>query len=257
MSNTSVVYLLWAPLGSGHVKRFIEAYQTLNAGADHELVIAACGGGEDVPLEPLLELFDPLRPHVERFVGRRIDLRTYRETVDSRPDSEMFLFMNSFSRPLAANWLRYVVDTLQQDDVGPVGPVGSYESFVANRRKPFGVWHLARHPLFPNPHIRTSCFALTRESIEMVTWPDIRTKAQAWRFECGRKNLTRQLKAFGRRPLVVGRDGNTYEADQWYESDTFRAGGQRNLLIGDLRTDDYENADLEGRALLSRLAWRR
>ena len=55
--------------------------------------------------------------------------------------------------------------------------------------------------------------------------------------------------------MVVGRDGRSYERDRWRESATFRSGGQRNLLIADNRTAQYEQADPAFKRRLEQMAW--
>ena len=54
---------------------------------------------------------------------------------------------------------------------------------------------------------------------------------------------------------VVGRDGVAYPSERWRESATFRSGGQRNLLIADNRTFQYEQADPAFKNTLERMAW--
>lgn len=254
--GVKVVYLLWAPLGAGVVERLAEHLRQHPAGLDHELVVAACGHSDDAPLEPVLEPLSGLEHRLEVFDGPRIDLRTYREAVDRLADGDRFQFMNSYCRPLAGDWLAKLLAPLDDSSVGVTGPAGSYESIVTNMPKPFGWRYLPQFKPFPNPHIRTSCFAMTRASIEGLDWPDVQTKRDAWRFEAGRRGLTAQLQDQGLRPVVVGRDGTRYEVEDWPASRTFRTGEQENLLVADLRADDYIAADESERSRLGRYAWR-
>lgn len=252
-----VVYLLWAPLGAGRIETFLEAYQAHRSGHDHELVVAACGASGQAPLEPLLKLFEPFEHTVEHFEGPRQDLMTYREVVDRRLEAEEFVFMNSYARPLADDWLHMMLECLRLPGVGIVGPNGSWESPSGWKRSGWKASYLFFFfPIFPNPHIRTSVFAMRREGVEAIRWPRrITNKRMAWALEHSRWSFTHQLQRKGMRPLVVGRDGKRYEIDQWEASGTFRHGDQENLLIADLRTDDYEEAGQEHRDWLKWIAW--
>jgi hypothetical protein len=67
--------------------------------------------------------------------------------------------------------------------------------------------------------------------------------------------MTRQLLNNGLEPLIVGQDGRGYSVGEWYESRTFRSGGQSNLLISDNHTRYYAAADSEQRRFVAGLAW--
>ncbi|MBJ7347979.1 MAG: hypothetical protein JHC87_05345 [Thermoleophilaceae bacterium] len=255
--NISVVYLLWAPHGPSHVQRFAAAYQRHSAGISHNLVVAACGATDDDDLAAVLVPLASLAPQVEVFDGPRIDLQTYQEAVHRLPATDCFVFMNSYCEPLANGWVKLLADAAADDDVGIVGPGGSFESFSSSAPFPLGLLYLPAYSRFPNPHVRTSCFALSRSSIELVKWPVVTKKAQAHKLESGRNSISRQLQKLGRRPLVVGANGQRYEQSQWRDSQTFRSGQQQNLLVADLRSRDFDEADTERREYLARIAWER
>lgn len=256
MTNKPVfTYLLWAPMGPEYVARFAEAYRSMPAGIDHELVIAACPGAEAVPLGPLLEPLEGIEYSLEVFEGERIDLQTYRELIAMRPDTEEFVFGNSYVRPLAPDWLEKLVAALRTPGVGLAGPSGSYESLVRELSWPLSWVFTTRHPRFPNPHIRTSCFAINRAGVDAAPWGKVGSKLAAYRVEGGRGSLTRKVLKAGLEAVVVSRDGKLHRIPDWRESATFRSGAQRQLLIADLRTDDYEHADAKQRAALEDSAW--
>jgi hypothetical protein len=255
MARPVFEYLLWAPLGEAPVRAFADAYRANDPGIEHELVVAACGATSEHPLEPLLKILEPLGASIELFEGPRIDLRTHRELVDRRPQAEEFVFANSYARPLAPGWLKLVIEALREPAVGIVGAGGTFETRVMTTKHHLGFLFLPTNRRFPNPHIRTSCFAMTRDAIESINWRDVRTKSDAWSLESGRRGISAQLERQGLRSLVVGRDGRTFESSAWRESATFRASEGRNLLIADLRTDDYANADPAERARLETAAW--
>jgi hypothetical protein len=198
--------------------------------------------------------FDGVAYEVERFDGARIDLRTYRELIDRRGEARFYL-LNSYCEVLADNWLAMWKAVLERPQVGIVGPGGSYESFVHGWAALLRPWRLLRFGRYPSPHIRTSCFAIERTTVDRIEWPNITKKEMAWAFESGRKSLTAQVRALGLEAIVIGRDGEGYALDRWHESATFRSGGQRNLLIADKRSRDYDDADEQRRAFLAKLAW--
>jgi hypothetical protein len=251
-----LTYLLWAPLGRDRTEAFAAAYREHAAGIDHELVVAASGHGPGAPLEPLLESFAQIEHTLELFEGPRTDLMTYRELVDRRPQGEEFVFVNSYARPLGPGWLRILVDALREPGVGIAGVGGSFETPAATKPPLVRLAYLPLFPRFPDPHIRTAVFALTRSSIELLRWPRrITSKRPSYLLEGGRRSITRQLQAHGLRPVIAGRDGRLYDIPDWPASATFRSGDQENLLVADLRSDDYAAADAEQRAQLGRYAW--
>ena len=110
------------------------------------------------------------------------------------------------------------------------------------------------HP-YPNHHIRTTAFMLSRETMLNV-WPSsILTKKSAYLFENGKHSLTRRVMQMGLKVLVTGRDGQAYEMNSWHASNTFRQSRQENLLVADNQTLQYERADYEQRTQLARLSW--
>ncbi len=110
-------------------------------------------------------------------------------------------------------------------------------------------------PPFPNPHLRTNGFMLARELMLELDWPLSRSKLEALALESGRRSISRQVWERGLDVRVVGRDGVAYPSERWRESATFRSGDQRNLLISDNRTLQYEQADAAFKSTLERMAW--
>jgi hypothetical protein len=110
-------------------------------------------------------------------------------------------------------------------------------------------------PMFPNYHISTNAFMLRRSLLVRVRLGSLQTKKDVYRFESGRQSLTRQVMNAGRRPLVVGKDGNAYEKEDWHKSGTFRQDDQKNLLVSDNQTEAYAESDAAQKWRLSRMAW--
>jgi hypothetical protein len=108
---------------------------------------------------------------------------------------------------------------------------------------------------YPNPHIRTNAFMIERGRFLSLRRPSFARKRGALKFESGRLSMTRQILKHGLRPVVVGRDGNVYDVPEWNSSSTFHAGAQKNLIIGDRRTQEYCVAAPELRRFLESQAW--
>ena len=207
-------------------------------------------------------------------------------------DSEHLCFVNSYSEPLAPDWLAKLYAHAVRPGIGLVGGSGSWESHyeghrpsvpvhgggpAAATRRVLGL--LRRGPglvkavtayarfkresraaarlfdPFPNHHVRTNGFMLRREVMLGLRWPAIHTKSDALAFESGRDGLTRQLEARGLAALVVGRDGEAFAPADWWRSGTYRCGDQHNLLIADNRTRQFDALDDATKARISASTW--
>jgi hypothetical protein len=185
-----------------------------------------------------------------------LDLTAYRHAAE-QIDARLLCFLNSYSRPLVDGWLSMLAAPLSRPDVGLAGTGGSCES--AYSAAPFWLRRRRRRDFdpFPNPHLRTNGFILERELMLDLDWPVADSKAAAWALESGKRSLSHQVWERELDVLVVGRDGLTYERERWHESATFRSAGQRNLLIEDNRTMQYEQADARMKRTLEQMAWGR
>lgn len=119
-----------------------------------------------------------------------------------------------------------------------------------------GIWNPARYfQPFPNYHVRTNAFMASRETLARIRLGPVFFKLSAFMFESGRNSMTNQIMRFGLRPLVVGRNGDAYEKEQWHLANTFWQGRQENLLVADNQTDAYSRAEFERKEELSKFAW--
>jgi hypothetical protein len=255
-SEIVVVHLVWAPLGAGMLAEFLSAYSAHTAGVEHRLAVIFNGFEGDG---------DPRRAEVEQLLAGVdyepltmpdpvSDLTAYRDAA-ARIDARTLCFLNSYSRPRVDRWLAMLLEPLRDSGVGLTGSGGSHESlysaapfWLRRRRKP-------DFPPFPNAHLRTNGFALSRELALSLDWPPTRSKLDAWRLESGKRSITRQVLERGLQALVVGCDGAAYPPERWPRSATFRGGDQSNLLISDNRTQEYDQADTARRRRLSAMTW--
>lgn len=239
--NTAVVHLVWFGSGLEKFKAFLESYRRYAAGRDHLLILAFRGfEGHEALLSTYLEAAGELEFHIEFLddIGR--DIFAYKTILDRlSPQIRKVLFLNSSSVFLAPGWLEIYENALATTNVGIVGATGSWE-----RR-------LKSDP-FPNTHLRTNAFFGDVSLLKKLNWggPD-----DSLAFEAGSRSLHTQVRALGLEVVVVGRDGVCYPETKWIDAGTFRAHGQRNLLIGDNRTWDYERADEVKKMWLHILGW--
>jgi hypothetical protein len=249
MPEVSVVHLVWAPLGPAALERFIASYTAQPAGLEHRLVVVFKGFAKPEDAAGHASLLDGVE-HDSMFYSRpTFDLPAYAAAVETF-DASRYCFVNSETVILATDWLRALNDALAVPGVGAVSATASYESprsIIPSRRR--------RWPRFPNPHLRTNAFMLSRELMLSANWPEIATKAEAWELESGNNGLTRHTWRRGLETRVVGRNGTPYRPHEWPSSATFRSCDQANLLVADNRTREWDEAGATGRAKLTRLAW--
>lgn len=275
MEGICVVHLVWAPLGIEPLRDFVSSYRRTPAGVDHRLIVIFNGFRREEDTRPYRALLDGLS-HETLFVSPPTqDLPTYFAAA-RKFEADYFCFLNSYSVLLAAGWLEKMHRHVVREGVGVVGATGSYESYTSNfyrLAEPFPsryslrrLYHrisqrykfsrvAANFDPFPNYHVRSNGFMLARRLMLGLRAGPLRTKTDCFKFESGKRNFTRQIIEMGLKPLVVGADGRAYEKEEWFESATFRSGGQRNLLISDNHTRLYETAAPEHQSVIREITW--
>ena len=108
---------------------------------------------------------------------------------------------------------------------------------------------------YPNPHIRTNAFMIERDRFLSLTFPLFKKKSDVYKFESGRRSMTKQISAQGLKPIVVDRTGKTYDITEWKASSTFWTNDQVNLTIADNRTSDYAAGNKRIQEFLEDAAW--
>jgi hypothetical protein len=264
----ALVHLVWAPLGLAPVRDFCRSYDAHPAGAEHELVIAlnglqAPGGGGEAFRLSLEEELSQI-PHRLSVLRRPVlDLAAY-GILARELESPRLCFLNSYSVILADGWLAMLDKALSEPGVGLAGATGSWESQSEWRRGMRRYWlyqilrlprDRRRYPRFPNPHPRTAGFMIERETLLELGLEGVRDKLDAYMLESGRSGIAPTLAGRGLTCVVVGRDGRIYGPQEWPESSTYRSGGQRNLLISDNRTREWERSPPRLKSRLALDAW--
>lgn len=249
MTAIAVVHLVWAPLGSGALERFLASYRAHAAGLEHRLVLLFKDFASREAAAEVAQAAAGVEHEALHYPATTLDLPAYLWAAE-RLDAEALCLLNSESVLLGSGWLAALHAALADAGGGAVGATGSYET-------PFSRLPLRRRrwPAFPNPHLRTNAFMTSRELLRALDWPPVRDKRRAWELESGKRGLTRAVWSRGGRVLVVGRDGETFPPERWPFSATFRAGDQAKLLVADNRTRQWADADGPTRSDLARRAW--
>jgi hypothetical protein len=263
-----LVHLVWAPLGPEPLRKFLRSYHAHPAGAEHELAIALNGAGsdsDDSAREALLAELAGTRHRLLVLEQPMLDLAAYAKAARTIEHARL-CFLNSYSVVLADGWLGRLSAALEEPGVGLAAASASWESqaeWIRGRARywPYQLATLRRarraYPRFPNPHIRTTAFAIERDLVLGLGLERAFDKRAAYLLESGRTSITREIQRRGVRAVVVGRDRRLYDVPDWPRSCTYRSGGQENLLVADNRTRDWERASPRLRRRLTRDAWGR
>lgn len=248
----ALVHLVRARNGIDPLRRFLDSYKKHPTKVAHKMLIVfkGFGGPKHQSLleecRALLKPFDPAIGFVRDWM--MLDLDAYGYAL-RRWKFDHYLFLNSFSIIQAPCWMDKMHAAINLPGVGLASCTGSFESLHGNRF----LNRLLFAP-FPNPHIRTNAFIISRD-LMLKVWPrGIYLKAMSYLFESGRRGLTPRVRKFGFRVLLVGNEG-IYEIEQWPSARLFRMEDQGNLLVADNQTRKYAASNGEEKASLRKMAW--
>ena len=278
-SEICVAHLVRRANGIAPFAQFVESYRRHPAGVPHVLLIIYKGFSSRKALRPYEALLQGL-PHKRSFISDfGYDVRPYMKVARDHPYG-YFAFLNSFSRMLHPAWLELLYRHVRRPNVGIVGATGSYQSHASDyetfkrvfpdyvpayKRPVLRFYRYLRYrlamgthfPPFPNYHIRTNGFMVSRDVIAQLKAPTVLHKWHAYRFESGKASMTHQVLSLGLVPLIVGADGDGYEPQEWPIARTFWMARQENLLISDNQTRVYDEGSELVRERLAFHAWRR
>lgn len=228
-----LVYLEWSKAPES-AARFWKAYSENPPGIDHRVLL--------VSLSPGAEWAAPERGQDARLScdDAAFDIGAYYAAIKRFP-APAYVLMGSHFYPIKPNWLKAVMDPILLEGVSLVG---------TNVSNGTGVWGT-----FPNGHVRTGGFAITRALAEKLSWPDTRSKNDAMMFEHGPQSMTKQASEAGFFPVLVGADGGLYHWEDWPDSATAFLANQENLLIADKQSDRYAKADEKEKEMLGKHMW--
>lgn len=212
----AVVHLVRRGNPAGVFSRFIESYRAHRSGVEHELLILMKGYAADERVAMSARMGD-LPCRVVELPDAGFDIGSYLECA-RRFRHRYFMFMNSFSVIAADDWLKKLLEPLLDGSFGATGATASWESNYTNvaSQPPTGYgigrwvrWHAKRwsmrryYPPFPNPHLRTNAFTISRDLFLRLKAPAFVDKQKALAFENGRFGMTRQIAALGFEVCVV------------------------------------------------------
>lgn len=269
-----VFHIVWRAFGAEPFRNFLRSYISHNSGRKHRLILIYKGFSNESELSEYRQLLHGVRHETINIADQGLDIGTYLEAA-SQIRGDFYCFFNSKSVLLTDSWLEKLYAHASRSDVGLVGATGSWQSLYTDfpshhDRAPSNATglrklirssfinrlrHMHFYPPFPNAHIRTNAFLITRKVLENIHVRRIRTRVDTSRFESGKIGLTRQIFDMRLQAIVVGKNGDGYLPDDWADSKTFWQSAQENLLAADNQTDRYAAADSAEKLLLSNVAW--
>ncbi|PWJ60398.1 hypothetical protein CLV98_101582 [Dyadobacter jejuensis] len=126
-----IVFLMWVPYGIEHLVEFVHSYETYPPNVDHQLYILF-NGTLDNNIEPYCQFLKSRNiEYKTSFLESGQDIYAYRH-IAKQIKSKYLLFLNTYSRILAANWGKFFLSAIKQPNVGLVGATGSWQSRTSN-----------------------------------------------------------------------------------------------------------------------------
>jgi hypothetical protein len=279
VNAVSVVYLIWIPYGIALFQRFLHSYKVFKSGYEHHLILLFNGVESEEATSPFHQFAAGENLVYTSYYKRTgQDLEAY-FWIAPQLNTDYILFLNSFSELLAEDWLlKYMKAVTQVSNVGLIGASASYQSYSdtiyhenswAWRRTQSTADNIKKYKLlikahllyrvyfkpFPNPHIRTTGFFISKKLFLSISFNQPKNKMQAYRFESGRNGFTRQVLKRNLAVILMDKHGRVYPIPDWYGSQTFWTRNQENLLVSDNQTERFRKADDQERRVLTFRAW--
>jgi hypothetical protein len=309
VADLGVVYLYRFAEGEAAVRSFLDSYRLHPAGSEHDLHVIFKGFPDQRSLAAARSLFGALPVNVLELEDTGYDIGAYIAAA-KMVSNRRLIFLNTFSRILARNWLTNFDNAMKRPEVGLVGATASWQANSSSYEAAINrILYRLRHPAdymkeryarsreiasqdvfsknvddgagliriignvcnllridiylfnlyeygrFPNPHIRTNAFMIKRDILLSLHFGHFRTKFDAYKFESGRRSLTKQILAQGLKPIVIDRWGGVYDIPEWRSSSTFWINDQTNLIVADNQTAAYSEGSPRFRKRLENYAW--
>lgn len=129
--RTAVVHLVRHSNGIRPFEAFMDAYERLDPGLEHELVLLFKGFPSERETEPYraraAATAGASTPASVEVSDRGVDLTAYLSAAAAL-NHERLCFLNSFSEPVHPGWLGLLAAALEDPGVGAAGSTGSWES---------------------------------------------------------------------------------------------------------------------------------
>jgi len=193
----------------------------------HEVLICMSNGSATAEDEAI---FSDIPHRTCGYAGGGWDIGSY-QSVAQECDSDMVVFSNTRTNFWKNDWLLPFVNAFER-----FGPKGLYGATASYERCPINM------DIFPNPHIRTACFATSPNQFRKFPYI-VDSREKGFRFESGDWNFCDWYADHGWPVKMVAADGQCYDRPQWRRPDNiFRRGNQSNVLVRDRHTDAYDAA---------------
>ena len=272
LASLAVVHLVVRELGIDYFREFIGSYRAFDAGVDHVLILALKQFGGEADFSPYQKELAGIEYEILHVPDLGHDIGSY-VAIASETEFQRYCFINSKTTLNTDKWLEKLIAEHDKNPDGMVGSTGSWQSLASdalkyrldtrpvlllNIRRVLGyLWRLRKFPGFPNPHLRTNVFVVSRETFRSLDFGRIGSKNDTWKLESGRNSISRQIERRGGALVVVDREGRSYRPESWARSDTFWQDDQQGLLVSDRQTRIYEQANPDERSAMQAEAWER
>jgi len=266
---------------------FLESYKIYSGGIEHDLIIIFKGFNDVTEKEKHIKQLSSFTYDTFDLSDHGLDITAYiRATQHFGLYYEYLCFLNSHTVVQDFEWLKKLYNNISRNNVGLVGATGSWQSLTGSssrfkiayaafayclktilsdktfKIKCEEIYDVYQHFLFlldfdkfPNVHIRTNGFMISASLMLENCHHQINSKYDAYRFESGKKGLSKTLKNKKLKLLMVGRDGKGYEEHDWRDSNIYMNNEQNNLLIRDNMTRKYTNGLVKEQDNLKELCW--
>jgi hypothetical protein len=262
-----VMYLAYEPYGIGYLKKFLKNYKKFNSGYEHELLICFKKFNNIKNIKKWSKIVPfKFTKFIDEEIENDFDIGSYFR-VAKKFKNRRILFLNTHTIPLVNNWLYFFVENYEKNSV--IGATGSYASipsiffqFYFKQHTKFqqikwGLKHMFKVKLFPNPHIRTTGFFMSAKDFLSldINKNKLIKKIETNYFEGGRNGMSQQLISRGFKLLIINSDGKKFLIPDWPKSLTYCCKHQEKLIFGDNRTNEYADANKEIKNKLKKIVW--
>lgn len=262
-----VMYLAYEPYGISYLKKFLENYKKFNSGYKHELLICFKKFKNIKSINKWSKIVPfKFTKFIDKEIKNDFDIGSYFR-VAKKYRNRKVLFLDTHTIPLVKNWLFFFIKNYEKKSV--IGATGSYASipsiffeFYFKQHTKFqqlrwGLQHMLKVKLFPNPHIRTTGFFMSAADFLSLTFDKnkLTKKIETNYFEGGRNGMSQQLISRGFKLFIINSDNKKFLIPDWPKSQTYCCKNQEKLIFGDNRTNEYAAANKEIRKKLRKIVW--
>ena len=246
-----VMYLAYEPYGISYLKKFLKNYKKYKSGYDHELLICFKKFKNIKNIKNWSKIVTfKFTKFIDKEIENDFDIGSYFR-IAKKYNNRKILFLDTHTVPLVNNWLYFFIKNYEKNSV--VGATGSYASipsiffeFYFKQHTKFqqlrwGLQHMLKVKLFPNPHIRTTGFFMSAMDFLSLTFDKnkLTKKIETNYFEGGRNGMSQQLISRGFKLFIINSDNKKFLIPDWPKSQTYCCKNQEKLIFGDNRTNEY------------------